>query len=56
MIDIENITHISLSASADVSDVGETSENREPSSSTSEGKAAVFSALYGSPERPSVVF
>ncbi|XP_035515616.1 NACHT, LRR and PYD domains-containing protein 6-like [Morone saxatilis] len=42
--------------SVDVSDVGQTSESKEPSSSQSEGKAAVFSGMYGSPERPCVVF
>ena len=42
--------------SVNVGDVGETPENRGPSSSQSEGKAAVFSGMYGSPERQSLVF
>ena len=49
-----NTVSLPLSVSVDVSDVGETSENRGPSSSQTEGKAAVFSGVYGSPERLNV--
>lgn len=50
---IEKIYNVSLYVSVDVSDAGETSENRGPSSSQTEGKSAVLSGMYG---RKTVVF
>ena len=42
--------------SVGVSDVGQTPEDRGPSSSQTEGKAAGFSGLYRSPEGQTLVF